>query len=168
MKKIKKFTKNLFSANRMKMLAMMLLCGTAVTFAQNAAGSLCSEAVLCHRRCSCRCRCDLCVHRHEQRGAGREEEDHDGCRCLHLPRGRSTGSASLLRYLTRDKRRDTSWQQELKTTNMSATRCSRGFRSLWSSWASKVATSHGQLALLVEPYLVSSLCTASLVLLLDL
>lgn len=38
MKKIKKFTKNLFSANRMKMLAMMLLCGTAVTFAQNAAG----------------------------------------------------------------------------------------------------------------------------------
>ena len=39
MKKIKKFAKNLFSANRMKMLAMMLLCGTAVTFAQNAAGN---------------------------------------------------------------------------------------------------------------------------------
>ena len=38
MKKIKKFAKNIFSANRMKMLAMMLLCGTAVTFAQNAAG----------------------------------------------------------------------------------------------------------------------------------
>lgn len=38
MKKIKKLAKNLFSANRMKMLAMMLLCGTAVTFAQNAAG----------------------------------------------------------------------------------------------------------------------------------
>ena len=38
MKKIKKFAKNLFTANRMKMLAMMLLCGTAVTFAQNAAG----------------------------------------------------------------------------------------------------------------------------------
>ena len=38
MKKIKKFAKNLFSTNRMKMLAMMLLCGTAVTFAQNAAG----------------------------------------------------------------------------------------------------------------------------------
>ena len=38
MKKIKKFAKNLFSANRMKMLSMMLLCGTAVTFAQNAAG----------------------------------------------------------------------------------------------------------------------------------
>ena len=38
MKKIKKFAKNLFNANRMKMLAMMLLCGTAVTFAQNAAG----------------------------------------------------------------------------------------------------------------------------------
>lgn len=38
MKKSKKFAKNLFSANRMKMLAMMLLCGTAVTFAQNAAG----------------------------------------------------------------------------------------------------------------------------------
>ena len=38
MKKIKKFAKNLFSVNRMKMLAMMLLCATAVTFAQNAAG----------------------------------------------------------------------------------------------------------------------------------
>ena len=38
MKKIKKFAKNLFTANRMKMLAMMLLCGTAVTFAQNSAG----------------------------------------------------------------------------------------------------------------------------------
>ena len=38
MKKIKKFAKDIFSANRMKMLAMMLLCGTAVTFAQNAAG----------------------------------------------------------------------------------------------------------------------------------
>ena len=38
MKNIKKFAKNRFSANRMKMLAMMLLCGTAVTFAQNAAG----------------------------------------------------------------------------------------------------------------------------------
>ncbi len=38
MKKIKMFAKKVFSANRMKMLAMMLLCGTAVTFAQNAAG----------------------------------------------------------------------------------------------------------------------------------
>ena len=38
MKKIKKFAKNLFSANRMKMAALMLLCGTAATFAQNAAG----------------------------------------------------------------------------------------------------------------------------------
>ena len=38
MKKIKKFAKKILSANRMKMLAMMLLCGTAVTFAQNAAG----------------------------------------------------------------------------------------------------------------------------------
>lgn len=38
MKKIKNFAKNLFSAKRMKTLAMMLLCGTAVTFAQNAAG----------------------------------------------------------------------------------------------------------------------------------
>jgi type IV secretory pathway VirB2 component (pilin) len=38
MKKIKKFAKKLFTANRVKMLALMLLCGTAVTFAQNAAG----------------------------------------------------------------------------------------------------------------------------------
>ena len=46
MKKIKKFTKNLFSANRMKMLAMMLLCGTAVTFAQNAAVTTPQEQML--------------------------------------------------------------------------------------------------------------------------
>lgn len=38
MKKIKMFAKNLFKPNRMKMAALMLLCGTTVTFAQNAAG----------------------------------------------------------------------------------------------------------------------------------
>src|SRR5574344_1724818 len=38
MRKIRKFAKKLFTANRVKMLALMLLCGTAVTFAQNAAG----------------------------------------------------------------------------------------------------------------------------------
>ena len=32
------FAKNLFSAKRAKMLAMMLLCGSLATFAQNAAG----------------------------------------------------------------------------------------------------------------------------------
>ena len=32
------FAKNIFKPNRMKMAALMLLCGTAVTFAQNAAG----------------------------------------------------------------------------------------------------------------------------------
>ena len=32
------FAKNLFKPNRMKMAALMLLCGTTVTFAQNAAG----------------------------------------------------------------------------------------------------------------------------------
>ena len=38
MKKIKMFAKNLFKPNRMKMAALMLFCGTAATFAQNAAG----------------------------------------------------------------------------------------------------------------------------------
>ena len=38
MKKIKMFAKNLFKPNRMKMAALMLLCGTAATFAQNTAG----------------------------------------------------------------------------------------------------------------------------------
>ena len=38
MKKIKMFAKNLFKPNRMKMAALMLLCGTSATFAQNAAG----------------------------------------------------------------------------------------------------------------------------------
>lgn len=32
------FAKNLFKPSRMKMAALMLLCGTAATFAQNAAG----------------------------------------------------------------------------------------------------------------------------------
>ena len=38
MKKLKKLTKSLFSAGRLKTLAMMLMFGTALTFAQNAAG----------------------------------------------------------------------------------------------------------------------------------
>ena len=38
MKKIKMFAKNLLKPNRMKMAAMMLLCGTVATFAQNSAG----------------------------------------------------------------------------------------------------------------------------------
>ena len=38
MKKIKNFAKKLFSAKRMKTLAMILFCGTLATYAQNAAG----------------------------------------------------------------------------------------------------------------------------------
>lgn len=38
MKKLKKLTKSIFSAGRLKTLAMMLMFGTAMTFAQNAAG----------------------------------------------------------------------------------------------------------------------------------
>ena len=38
MKKIKKFAKSILSSSRMKMLAMLLLCGTVATFAQSAAG----------------------------------------------------------------------------------------------------------------------------------
>lgn len=38
MNKIKRIVKSLFTSQRMKMLALMLVCGTAVTFAQNAAG----------------------------------------------------------------------------------------------------------------------------------
>lgn len=38
MKKIKYFAKSLFSAKRMKMLAMLLLCGTVASYAQNSAG----------------------------------------------------------------------------------------------------------------------------------
>ena len=38
MKKLKKLTKSLFSAGRLNTLAMMLMFGTALTFAQNAAG----------------------------------------------------------------------------------------------------------------------------------
>ena len=38
MNKIKRIAKSLFTSQRMKMLTLMLVCGTAVTFAQNAAG----------------------------------------------------------------------------------------------------------------------------------
>ena len=38
MKKIRTIAKKLFGAKRMKTLAMMLLCGTIATYAQNAAG----------------------------------------------------------------------------------------------------------------------------------
>ena len=38
MKKIKMFGKNIFKPNRMKLAALMLLCGTAATFAQSSAG----------------------------------------------------------------------------------------------------------------------------------
>lgn len=38
MNKIKRIAKSLFTSQRMNMLALMLVCGTAVTFAQNAAG----------------------------------------------------------------------------------------------------------------------------------
>ena len=38
MNKIKRIAKSLFTSQRMKMFALMLVCGTAVTFAQNAAG----------------------------------------------------------------------------------------------------------------------------------
>ena len=38
MKKIKNLAKNIFTSQRLKSLALMLVCGTAVAFAQNAAG----------------------------------------------------------------------------------------------------------------------------------
>ena len=38
MKKIKQLAKKVFTASRMKTLALMLLCGTIATFAQNSAG----------------------------------------------------------------------------------------------------------------------------------
>ena len=104
MKTIKKFAKNIFKPNRMKMAALMLLCGTAVTFAQNAAGdytagtnalSTVTEEIakyipyvvkLCYAIAGV--------------VAVVEEEDHDGRRCLYLPCCSSPGSASVLRPLT--------------------------------------------------------------------
>ena len=86
MKKIKNFAKNLFSAKRMKTLAMLLFCGTLATYAQNAAGdytagtdalATVTEEIakyvpfvvkLCYAycRCSSRCRCYQRLHRYEQ------------------------------------------------------------------------------------------------------
>lgn len=76
MKKIKNLTKRIFNAKRVGTLAMLLFCGVAATYAQNAAGdytagtnalttvtgrnskvrSIRGEALLCHSRCCCRCR----------------------------------------------------------------------------------------------------------------
>lgn len=86
MKKIKNFAKNLFSAKRMKTLAMLFFCGTLATYAQNAAGDYTAgtdalatvteeiakyvpfvvKLLLCHCRCSSRCRCYQRLHRYEQ------------------------------------------------------------------------------------------------------
>lgn len=51
----------------------------------------------CHCRCCSRSGCHQRLYRYEQRGAGRQEEDHDDCRSVYLPRGSSTGIASVLR-----------------------------------------------------------------------
>ena len=118
MKKIKMFAKNVFKPNRMKMAALMLLCGTVATFAQNSAGdytagtnalSTVTEEIakyipyvvkLCYAIAGV-----VAVVGHEQRGAGCQEEDHDGRRCLHLPGCSCTGPSSVLRTLTLGKNR---------------------------------------------------------------
>ena len=84
MKKIKNFAKKLFSAKRMKTLAMLLFCGTLATYAQNAAGdytagtdalATVTEEIakyvpivvkLCHCRCCSRSGCYQRLHRYEQ------------------------------------------------------------------------------------------------------
>ena len=46
MKKIKTIAKNLFGASRLKMLAVMLLCCTIATYAQNAAGDYTNDELM--------------------------------------------------------------------------------------------------------------------------
>ncbi len=125
MKKIKTIAKNLFGAKRMKTLALMLLCGTIATYAQNAAGdytagtdalATVTEEIakyvpfvvkLCYAIAGV-----VAVVGAIQRGAGCQEEDNDGRWRMYLPCRSSPGSASVLRYLTyRSSNRDTSCQQ---------------------------------------------------------
>ena len=46
MKKIKNLAKSIFNSQRLKSLAIMLVCGTAVAFAQNAAGDYTAGTVV--------------------------------------------------------------------------------------------------------------------------
>ena len=120
MKKIKMFAKNVFKPNRMKMAALMLLCGTVATFAQNSAGdytagtnalSTVTEEIakyipyvvkLCYAIAGVvavvgAISVYIAMNNEEQ---DVEEEDHDGRRCLHLPGCSCTGPSSVLRTLT--------------------------------------------------------------------
>ena len=83
--RINKKVKGLFSSQRMKTLALMLLVGTTAAMAQNAAGDysagttahyhsdggncqVCAyrgEALLRHSRRRCHSRCNLGIYRHE-------------------------------------------------------------------------------------------------------
>ena len=92
------------------MFCMMMIVGSVAMFAQNAAGNYeagttalttVTEEIAKYVPIVVK----LCDAIAEPRGAGCQEVDHDDCRRLHLPRGRSTGSASLLRCVTRGEYR---------------------------------------------------------------
>ncbi len=112
--RINKKVKGLFSSQRMKTLALMLLVGTTAAMAQNAAGDYSAGTTalttvteeiakyvpivvkLCYAIAGVVAIKRL--HRHEQRGTGRQEEDHDGRRRMYFPHCSSPGSASVLRH----------------------------------------------------------------------
>ena len=127
MKKIKTIAKNLFGAKRMKTLALMLLCGTIATYAQNAAGdytagtdalATVTEEIAKYvpfvvKLCYAIAGVVAVVGAISVYIAmNNEEEDNDGRWRMYLPCRSSPGSASVLRYLTyRSSNRDTSCQQ---------------------------------------------------------
>ena len=168
MKKLKKLTKSIFGAGRLKTLAMMLMFGTALTFAQNAAGdysagtsalaSVTEEIAkyvpyvvkLCYAIAGV-----VAVVGAISVYISMNNEEQDVKKkimmvvgaCIFLVAA-AQALPIVLRYLIlRLKNRLLSWQQNKSTINTSAIPYSRGFRNLRNSWVSKGDISHGQLVL---------------------
>ena len=146
MKKIKMFAKNIFKPNRMKMAALMLLCGTAVTFAQNAAGdytagtnalSTVTEEIakyipyvvkLCYAIAGV-----VAVVGAISVYIAMNNEEQDVKKKIMMV----VGACIFLD--------DTIWQKRRKTASTSVIPCSRDSRNLLNLWEYRDATSHGRL-----------------------
>ena len=114
MKKIKNLTKRIFNAKRVGTLAMLLFCGVAATYAQNAAGdytagtnalTTVTEEIAKYvpyvvKLCYAIAGVVAVVGAISVYIAMNNEENHDGRWSMYLPCSRCTGSAFVLRCLT--------------------------------------------------------------------
>ena len=107
-KKIANKLKGFFGSERVQMFCMMMIVGSVAMFAQNSAGNYeagTTALTTVTEEIAKYVPIVVKLYQDEQRGAGCQEVDHDDCRRLHLPRGRSPGSASFLRRVTRGEYR---------------------------------------------------------------